>query len=151
MTTFLGVSPSDVREWDTKPSATDPGVAQLSARAAERHRLGSDAEHRNGKSSIFRRCADWPALLLRLRQRFARSDEFNDANDEVDGGCICCARAAATARWSSRRSSNSFTPLIGILILILAAVIAIALNVAIFCRSRAFQRAVAAGLRTTSA
>jgi hypothetical protein len=43
MTTFLGVSPSDVCEWDTKPSATDPtgqealgvGSADRSVRAAE--------------------------------------------------------------------------------------------------------------------
>jgi hypothetical protein len=31
MTTFLGVSPSDVCEWDTKPSATDPRIRNHSA------------------------------------------------------------------------------------------------------------------------
>jgi hypothetical protein len=31
MTTFLGVSPSDVPEWDTKPSATDPRVRDHSS------------------------------------------------------------------------------------------------------------------------
>jgi hypothetical protein len=38
MTTFLGVSPSDVCEWDTKPSATDPRVREQLASDRQCHR-----------------------------------------------------------------------------------------------------------------
>ncbi len=59
---------------------------------------------------------------------------------QMTGGCICYARASATARPSSRCFSNGLTPLNGVFILIVAPVIAIALSVAILYRSGAFRR-----------
>ncbi len=56
------------------------------------------------------RCVDWPALHRRLRQRFARCDEFTDANDAADGGLhLLCAwdSGGRAARWASKPHSSS--------------------------------------------
>jgi hypothetical protein len=44
MTTFLGVSPSNVCEWDTKPSASDPRVREQLASDRRIHRRVQAAE-----------------------------------------------------------------------------------------------------------
>ncbi len=63
MTTFLGVSPSDLCEWDTKPSATDrgdqgiPGVGSADPSGLQ---LDEAASPRDGGSGLS--CIDWQEM-----------------------------------------------------------------------------------------
>jgi hypothetical protein len=57
MTTYLGVSPSDVCEWDTKPSATDPtGQEVLGVGSADRSaRAGAEGGYEPSVQGLGRR------------------------------------------------------------------------------------------------
>jgi hypothetical protein len=87
MTTFLGVSASDVCEWDTKPSATDPRV---------RAQLASDRQCHRGVQAA--QGASEPSLQgLGIRHRPTR-----------DRGCVPrrCGSAVGTRQGSSLRTSG---------------------------------------------